>query len=136
MLAAIAEIEDLLRASDGGHVVASDAARTLPECLAAADVLVSDISSVATDYLFTERPVITCDPAGLPAEEFVARYPSTAASYLLHPGLRELDEVMAAVLGADPLREARVRLKGHVLGDPPGGPQAALAANVERITTA
>lgn len=134
MLAAIGEIEDMLRASEGGHVVATDAALTLPECLAEADVLVSDISSVATDFLYTERPVITCDPAGLPASDFVAAYPTQAGSYLLHPGLMELDDVLAAALGADPLRDLRVALKRHVLGDPPGGPQAAFAANVTRLT--
>ncbi len=136
MLAAIAEIEALLGASDGGHVVATDSERSLPECLAEADVLISDISSVATDFLYTERPVITCDPAGLPADEFVATYPTQVGSYLLHPGLRELDDVLAAALGADPLRTVRVELKRHVLGDPPGGPQAAFAANIARITTA
>jgi hypothetical protein len=136
MLAAIAEIEALLRASDGGHVLATDGERSLPECLAEADVLISDISSVATDFLYTERPVVTCDPAGLPAAEFIATYPTQAGSYLLHPGLRELDAVLAATLGEDPLREARVAMKRHVLGDPPGGPQAAFAANIARITAA
>jgi hypothetical protein len=134
MLAAIAEIESLLRGTPGGHVVTADRALTLPACLAEADVLVSDVSSVATDYLFTERPVVTCDPAGLPPAEFVAAYPSAAASYLLQPGLAGFDRVLADVLGPDPLREARIAMKRHVLGDPPGGPQAAFAANVARIT--
>ena len=73
MLAAIAEIGAVLREVPGDHLVVADRDLTLPECLAAADVLVSDISSVATDFLATERPIITCDPAGLPAEDFVAR---------------------------------------------------------------
>ncbi len=134
MLAAIGQIEALLRGTPGGHVVAADSALTLPECLAEADVLVSDISSVATDYLFTERPVVTCDPAGLPPADFVAAYPTAAASYLLRPGLADLDAVLDDALGPDPLRAARVAMKRYVLGDPPGGPQAAFAANVARIT--
>lgn len=136
MLAAIGQIEALLRGTPGGHVVAADRALTLPECLAEADVLVSDISSVATDYLFTERPVVTCDPAGLPPADFVAAYPTAAASYLLRPGLADLDAVLDDALGPDPLRAARVAMKRYVLGDPPGGPQAAFAANVARITAA
>lgn len=133
MLAAIAEIGAVLREVPGDHLVVADRDLTLPECLAAADVLVSDISSVATDFLATERPIITCDPAGLPAEDFVAAYPTQSASYLLHPGLADLDQVLDAALGADPLRPARQVMRRHVLGDPPGGPQAAFAANVARL---
>jgi CDP-Glycerol:Poly(glycerophosphate) glycerophosphotransferase len=134
MLAAIAEITAMLRGASGGHVVAADRNLTLSECLSEADVLVSDISSVATDYLFTERPVVTCDPAGLAQADFVAAYPTQAASYLLHPGLAELGGVLDDVLGPDPLRATRVAMKRHVLGDPQGGPQVAFAAQVARIT--
>lgn len=133
MLAAIDEIGTLLRTAPGDHVVAADQELTLPECLAAADVLISDISSVATDFLATERPIVTCDPAGLAPEEFVAAYPTQSASYLLQPGLAGLDEVLAAALGDDPLHETRLAMRRYVLGDPPGGPQAAFAANVARL---
>lgn len=133
MLAAIDEIGTLLRTAPGDHLVAADRDLTLPQCLAAADVLISDISSVATDFLATERPIITCDPAGLPPAEFVAAYPTQAASYLLRPGLDDLDAVLAAALGDDPLRGARLAMRRRVLGDPPGGPQAAFAANVARL---
>lgn len=133
MLATIEEIGTLLRTAPGDHVVAADQDLTLPECLAAADVLISDISSVATDFLATERPIVTCDPAGLPPAEFVAAYPTQAASYLLQPGLAGLDEVLAAALGDDPLRETRLAMRRYVLGDPPGGPQAAFAANLARL---
>lgn len=133
MLAAIADIDELLRASGDGHLVTADRGLTLNECLAAADVLVTDVSSLISDYLFTERPVVTCDPVGVPVADFVAAYPTQAACYLLQPGLQDLDAVIGAALGEDPLRTARIAMKAHVLGDPPGGPQAAFAANLERI---
>lgn len=133
MLAAIAEIDAMLRAAGDGNLVTADRGLTLTECLTAADVLVSDVSSVISDYLFTERPVIVCDPAGLSAEAFVAAYPSQASSYLLGPDLTGLDEIVTLALGEDPLRESRIAMKRHVLGDPPGGPQAAFAANLERL---
>ncbi len=133
MLAAIAEIGDLLRTAPGDHLVAADQALTLPQCLAAADVLISDISSVASDFLATERPIITCDPDGLPADDFIATYPTQSASYLLHPGLAELDAVLAAALGDDPLRGARAAMRRRVFCEPPGGPQAAFTANVARL---
>lgn len=135
LLSAIDQINALLRATPGGHVVAADRGLGLTECLARADLLVSDISSVATDFLYTERPVITCDPAGLPTEQFVAAHPTQSASYLLRPGLSDLDQVLADALGADPMRAARLAMKRHVLGDTPDGPQSAFAANVARITS-
>lgn len=131
MLAAIAEIEGLLRAAGSGHRLVSDL--TMEECLAGADVLVADVSSVVSDYLATGRPVIVCNPAGLTPDAFVAAYPSQASSYLVGPGLADLDRALDHALGDDPLREARAAMRAHVLGDPPGGPQAAFAANLERL---
>jgi hypothetical protein len=134
MLAAIAAIEGMLRQAGDGNLVVADRGLTISECLAGADVLVSDVSSVVSDYLFTERPVIVCNPTELAPSDFVAAYPSQASSYLLDADLADLDVVLAQALGDDPLREARIAMKRHVLGDPPGGPQAAFAANVARIT--
>lgn len=133
MLAAIRQISELLASTPGGHVVTSDNDLTLTECLSAADVLVCDVSSLASDYLFTERPIITCDPAGMSPTDFVATYPAHSATYLLRPGLAELDQVLTEALGPDPLRPARLAMKKRVLGDPPGGPQAAFAANLARL---
>jgi hypothetical protein len=135
MLTAIDTITDLLKAAPGGHLVSTGGGSSIAECLVRADVLVSDVSSVVSDYLQTERPVIVCDPDGLSADEFAQRYPSQAGSYRLTPGLPELDAVLADALGADPLHARRLEMKHYVLGDPPGGPQAAFAANVARVTS-
>jgi hypothetical protein len=134
MLTALTEINTVLRNAGHGHLVTADSDLSLTECLERADVLVSDISSVATDFLYTERPIITCNPSALSAEEFVQAFPTQAASYLLGPRLEELDAVLAAALGDDPLKPARLEMKRHVLGDTPDGPQAAFAAQVARVT--
>jgi hypothetical protein len=134
MLTALTEINTILRHAGDGHRVTADDDLSLTECLDRADVLVSDISSVATDFLYTERPIITCNPSAVPAEEFVKAFPTQAASYLVGPRLEELDDVLAAALGDDPLKPARIEMKKHVLGDTPDGPQAAFAANVARVT--
>lgn len=136
MLAAIEKIEALLRQAGGGHLVTADRGLSLTECLNAADVLITDISSLATDFLATGRPIITCDPLGRPQAEFVAEYPTTAGSYLVHPGVREVDLVLGLAFGADPLRPVRDRLRREVLGDLSEGPQAAFEANVVRVTSA
>lgn len=133
MLAAIAEIEGLL--ATGPHVVVDRRPElTLTDCLARADVLVSDISSVVSDYLATRRPVVVTNPAGLAPDDFRAAYPSQRGSYLVAPDLAGFDEAIADALGPDPLRPEREALVGYLLGDLPDGPQAAFDAALARLT--
>lgn len=134
MLAAITEINTMLRSAGNGHRVTADSDLSLNECLAKADVLISDISSVATDFLYTERPVITCNLSGLEEPEFVAEFPTQASSYLITPSLDGLAPALDQALGEDPLKPARVAMKKHVLGDTPDGPQVAFEAQVARVT--
>ncbi len=133
MLAAIAEIEGLLR--DGPHVLVDRRPDLgLTDCLARADVLISDISSVVSDFLATRRPVVVTNPAGLPEDEYRAAYPSQRGSYLVGPDLAGFTEVIADALGTDPLRSEREALVGYLLGELPDGPQAAFDAALARLT--
>lgn len=115
MLTAIAEIEGLL--AGGDHVLVDRRPElTLTDCLARADVLLSDISSVVSDFLVTGRPVIVTNPAGLPREEYRATYPSQRGSYVVDPGLADFEDAVAAALGPDPLRAEREALVGYLMG--------------------
>ena len=130
MLTAIAEIEGLL--AGGDHVIVDrNPDLTLTDCLARADVLLSDISSVVSDYLATGRPVIVTNPAGLTHEAYRATYPSQRASYLVDPDLAGFDAAVAEALGPDPLRAEREALVGHLLGTT--HPQAAFDAALARL---
>lgn len=134
MITAITEITTVLRNAGDGHLVTADQDLSLAECLDRADLLISDISSVATDFLYTERPVVGCNPSNLPTEEFVAAFPTQASSYVVGRGLDELDDAIRQALGDDPLKQARIAMKLHVLGDTPDGPQAAFEAQMTRVT--
>jgi hypothetical protein len=134
MLEAIAEISTILRRAGDGHLVTADKELSLTECLANADVLICDISSVATDFLATERPILVCNPRAMAEQDFVAAFPSQASSYLVSPDLSGLEEGIAEALGSDRLKAARVEMKKHVLGHTPGGPQVAFQENVTRVT--
>lgn len=133
MLTAITEINTILRRAGRGHRVTADDDLSLTECLASADILISDISSVATDYLYTERPVITANPMGLSQADFVGTFPTQASSYLIGANLEGMNQAIDLALGEDPLSAARIAMKKRVLGDTPDGPQAAFAANVARL---
>jgi len=101
--------------------------------LAGADVLIADVSSMASDFLQTERPIIAMNPLGLSEAEFRSRFPAHEASYIVSPGLDGLDAALRDALGPDPLREARIALKKRVLGDLPDGPLQAFVDATARL---
>lgn len=129
MLAAIAEIETLL--STGDHVLVDRTDLSLVDCLARADVLLADVSSVTSDFLATGRPAIITNPAGLDTEDFLAAYPGQRGLYLVSPGLSGFEATLAAAFGDDPLRDQRLALRSYLLGDQP--PQAAFDAALARL---
>jgi hypothetical protein len=128
MLGARGEVARILRQGGDSNAVISDPGYPINDCLQRADVLVSDVSSVVTDFLYTERPIVVCNPDGLDEAEFFSRYPSLGSCYLLAPDLSNADEIFAAVFGPDPKAPDRLAAKKRLLGDLPQGPQQAFNA--------
>lgn len=127
------EVMRLLSRSDGQHVIAeNDPLMTLNDCFELADVLISDISSVVTDFLHTERPVMTSNPKGLPHEEFREAFPTQAASYIVDPDLKAFLSDLDDAFGPDPLYDQRLEMKRYVLGDLPQGPLKAFSDEIDR----
>jgi len=133
--AVIAQLRARLGRAGSPHLVTTDRGLSVTDCLNAADVLITDISTLATDFLATGRPIITCDPLGRPQPDVIAAHPSLAGSYLVHPGVREVELVLGLAWGADPLRPVRERLRDQFLGAEPGTAQAVLEANLIRVTS-
>ena len=130
------EIVQLLRSAptSHGHLCVDDRpTMTLLDCFAQADVLVSDISSVVTDFLYTERPLIVTNPRHLSVEEFKATFPTQQSSYVLEQDLTNFADVFADALGEDSMQQERREMKRYVLGDLPEGPMAAFTRNTARI---
>ena len=128
-------IVDLLSRHQGNHLyVGPESEMTLYECFDMADALISDISSVVTDFLYTERPLVTTNPRRLPLELFFQTFPTQQASYILEPGLENVAEVMDDVLGPDSHLEQRLQMKRYVLGQHPDGPTATFIAEADRLT--
>ena len=96
-------------------------------------MLISDISSVVTDFLYSERPLITSNPRRLDQETFLRTFPTQGASYIAERDLSNLAGILADALGQDSLRESRLAMKKYVLGDLPEGPTAAFVAEAARI---
>lgn len=132
MIAARVAIAHML--ANGDHLFIDPTSPvTLYEAFDESDLMISDVSSVVTDYLFTERPVIVCNPVRLPLGAFLNTFPTQKSSYVLDGDLTNLGAVLDDALGEDSLRSDRIANKKYVLGDLPQGPLEAFVAESERV---
>ena len=112
--------------SEGGsrHRVITGPRPTVYECFNQSDMLISDISSVVSDFIATAKPYMVTNPVGLADDDFRAKFPSAAAAYLIGPDCAGLADIcaLAAGNGDDPLAEDRRKLRVYLLG--PDSPDA------------
>ncbi|WP_326798650.1 hypothetical protein OG946_27405 [Streptomyces sp. NBC_01808] len=99
------------------RVVTGDRPR-LYDCFNASHGMVSDISSVVSDFIASGKPYAVTDSAGLGEQEFKRQNTAVRAAVILAPDAVRIDELLAAVPdpAADPLRGAREELKEYLLG--------------------
>ncbi|MEU4773265.1 CDP-glycerol glycerophosphotransferase family protein [Micromonospora sp. NPDC023644] len=116
------------------HLVVTGRTPGLFDCFNQTDLLVSDISSVVSDFMQSQRPYVVANPAGLPEDEFRRRYPTARAAYLLGADCGELAKIVAvARAGDDPMTEARRELKTYLLGPDEPNPMDRFRAEVDRL---
>jgi CDP-Glycerol:Poly(glycerophosphate) glycerophosphotransferase len=83
-----------------------------------ADLLVSDISSVITDFLASGKPYVVASSSGMDEAAFRAEFPSAGGAYILEAGATDqLAGFVADARGRDSLREERARTAAYLLGD-------------------
>ncbi|MFD1656901.1 hypothetical protein ACFSL4_01285 [Streptomyces caeni] len=113
------------------HRVITGAEPRLYDCFNVSDAMVSDISSVVSDFIASGKPYAVTDSAGVGAEEFKRQNTAVRAAVILSNSARELDALLAAVRdpGSDPLAAGRRELKRYLLG--PDEP-----ASIERFNAA
>ncbi|MGK5676864.1 CDP-glycerol glycerophosphotransferase family protein [Micromonospora sp. URMC 106] len=108
------------RARSGRQHVFGAAARelTLAECANRSDALVSDVSGVISDYLYSGKPYAVTD-MGDEGDRFAERFPLAGSGYVLRRDMSNVDEVLTALLDTDPLASARWATRTRYLGDFP-----------------
>ncbi|HEY7222802.1 MAG TPA: CDP-glycerol glycerophosphotransferase family protein [Micromonosporaceae bacterium] len=105
------------------------------DCANASDAMVSDVSSVASDYLFSEKPFAIVNMGSSTEEEFTEGFPLGAAAHVLRADLKNLDEVLDDLLDADPKRDERLKQKTYYLGPFPAEEYAdAFVEEARRLT--
>ncbi|MEE1753470.1 hypothetical protein [Streptomyces sp. SP18CS02] len=100
------------------HKVVTGAEPKLYDCFNEADGMVSDISSVVSDFIASGKPYAVTDSAELGVEEFKRQNTAVRAAVILSNSAAELDELLAAVAdpAADLLAPERRVLKRYLLG--------------------
>jgi CDP-glycerol:poly(glycerophosphate) glycerophosphotransferase len=102
------------------HVFGEQAERewTIIDCFNAVDALISDVSSVVPDFLYSEKPFAIAAMSGT-VEEFFAEMPVARGGYVIARDGSNLGSALDDLLGADPHAEVRRSLKTYYLGDLP-----------------
>ncbi|WP_405624000.1 hypothetical protein [Streptomyces sp. NBC_00076] len=100
------------------HRVITGAQPRLYDCFNVSDAMVSDISSVVSDFIASGKPYAVTDSAELGVEEFKRQNTAVRAAVILSNSAAELGELLDAVRApdADPLAEDRGELKQYLLG--------------------
>jgi len=81
-----------------------------------ADLLITDISSVMIDYLYSGKPLSVVMPTGLMLGD-CKQYPSLAASYNIEPDLSNLPDILESALHEDPKMKDRLEIRQYAFGD-------------------
>lgn len=107
-------------------------------CMNAADAMISDVSSVVSDFLFSGKPYAMVAPASVedPAV-FAEQYPVARAAYVVDHHLTDLRPVLDQLLSPatdDPRAAERTALRQDYLGDfPTDGYVDAFVAAVQDV---
>ncbi|GAB3409286.1 hypothetical protein GCM10027569_23270 [Flindersiella endophytica] len=120
-------------ANAGRHLVIDEKLPRLFDCFNNADVLITDVSSLISDWLASNKPYIVSNPKAMSDEEFREQFPSSRAAYLLHPGCAEMDDILSAVTGEDRMAPIRQQEKLYLLGPDEPLAQERWNAAVERL---
>ncbi|MEV0171816.1 hypothetical protein AB0I00_11955 [Streptomyces sp. NPDC050803] len=100
------------------HRVITGAEPRLYDCFNVSDAMVSDISSVVSDFIASGKPYAVTDSGELGVEEFKRQNTAVRAATILSNSAAELGGLLDAVRApaADPLAEDRGELKRYLLG--------------------
>ncbi|MEU9349850.1 hypothetical protein AB0D65_02250 [Streptomyces griseoloalbus] len=123
---------------EGEHHIVADVRPELYACFNVADLLISDVSSVISDFLASEKPYAVANTSGLTEEAFRAAFPTVAAATVLTPDAAGVPALLESVRHAekDGLAGARAQLKQRLLGPAEPTSQERFAAAVRALCAA
>lgn len=131
-----ASLHELYWAARGPfHTTVQGPRPSLYSCFNQAHLMISDISSVVSDFIASEKPYVVTNQQDLDAERFRADNTAAGGAYLLGSKCTELQSILDAVRGPgdDPMAPLRRQTREYLLG--PEHPDAMTRFNeaVERL---
>lgn len=117
------------------HQVVTEARPSLYACFNVTDLLISDVSSVITDFLASGKPYAVANTGGLAEPAFRAAFPTVAAATVLTPDATGVPALLESVRHPekDDLAEARAELKLRLLGSAEPSSQERFEAAVRAL---
>jgi hypothetical protein len=91
---------------------------TLTDCVNRSDALISDVSGVISDYLYSGKPYAVTD-LGVDGDDFESNFPLARAGYVLRRDMSNVDDVLERLLDTDPKAAERWATRRRYLGDHP-----------------
>lgn len=122
---ACSEIIDLLtqdvRTTGRPHVFGAPAETDMSvvDCFNASDAMISDVSSVVSDYLISRKPFAMA-AVSAHGQDFIDEFPLGEAAYIIdvrNGVVSGLEEALDALLGADPKSAKRQELRAYYIGE-------------------
>jgi hypothetical protein len=91
---------------------------SLFDCINLSHAMICDVSSVASEYLYSGKPFAITDMVGA-GVAFPQRFPVAQAAYVIVQDAGNLDRVLDDLLDRDPRRATRQEIRTYYLGDLP-----------------
>lgn len=106
----------------GGHVVLpAEWGTAMASCMTAADGMLTDVSSVLSDFLVTDKPYACANPSSASENEFTAAFPATSGGFVLTSEAKTANDFLSVIVGETPdtHAERRAVLREDLLGPHP-----------------
>jgi hypothetical protein len=132
------EIGRLLRAAGSDHQVYETGTVSLYAAFNSADVMITDISSVLTDFLASHKPYLVTNPRDEALADFLLAFPSSSAGSIIDTNLRSqqgtgfVDAIEHGLIGDPEGRPARIALADYLLGPVSTDPVKSFVDEVSR----
>ncbi|HEY1487136.1 MAG TPA: CDP-glycerol glycerophosphotransferase family protein [Micromonosporaceae bacterium] len=96
---------------------AATTAMSVFDCVNKADAMISDVSSVASDFLYSGKPFALTNMLSESAAALEKAFPLSRAAYTVDADAGNLDAVLDDLFEDDPLESTRREVKTYYLGD-------------------
>ena len=128
-----AEIGTELARAGRPHAEVGAATTGVYAALNMADVLITDVSSVISDFLGSGKPYLVINGTDLDESAFRQRFPSTRGAGIVGRSAAGLAETLADARGPDTMRPARQQVRLELIGPPTDDPVGFFAGAIDAL---